>query len=92
MLRSKGWDEDVAMSAMREAQGNSTQALEALQEEDRCSHSAVTFQLHLESSNTAARWFLPTSRRSLSLRTKAFFYFFPFVFLWYIIATSTPLG
>lgn len=35
LLQEKGWDEDVAMAAIREAQGNSTQALEALQEEDR---------------------------------------------------------
>lgn len=35
-LQERGWDEEVAMSAMREANGNTTQAFEALQEEDRC--------------------------------------------------------
>lgn len=34
-LQQRGWDSDVAMSAMREANGNSTAALEALEEEDR---------------------------------------------------------
>lgn len=34
-LQAKGWDEDVAMSAMRRAEGNSTAALLALEEEDR---------------------------------------------------------
>lgn len=34
-LQQRGWDEDVAMSAMREADGNCTAALFALEEEDR---------------------------------------------------------
>lgn len=34
-LQQRGWDSDVAMSAMREAGGNSTAALLALEEEDR---------------------------------------------------------
>lgn len=34
-LQQRGWDEEVAMSAMREAAGNSTAALLALEEEDR---------------------------------------------------------
>lgn len=31
----KGWDEDVALSAMREADGNTTAALLALEDDDR---------------------------------------------------------
>lgn len=44
LLQDKGWDEDVAMSAMRESGGNITQALEALQEEDRSVKKDQAFQ------------------------------------------------